>query len=246
MLLKLGGFVTSAKVSSTIPGASQEHSASPSVFGFSLDTLDRLWICPNIASCNDYHTLVSEFALDIRALCILGFVYHSQIESTRRWLRPWYSGACTLFSGFTHRIASRTDYQTLGSRRRYLGGASGTLGEGNSVMPPSGQKKISLCHKKTRKTWFGPLLSESISGQTWNGPRHGATPSWNPIYATAGRVAPSFTNRVMHRLSHPQLRLQFLYFLYLIFDIANWNFTFQQVVREKHHKSTAGPWFKND
>ena len=53
-------------------------------------------------SCTYYHTLVFNFALDIRALCILGSAWYPlQIEPTRRWLRPWYSSACTLFSGFT-------------------------------------------------------------------------------------------------------------------------------------------------
>ena len=81
---------------------------SPSVFGQwprprYLDTLDpRLWICPNIGSRSDYHTLVFNFAFDFLVLCFLG----SGIPHKSSLLGVGFAldtqAPCTLFSGFTH------------------------------------------------------------------------------------------------------------------------------------------------
>ena len=119
-----------------------------------------------------------------------------------------YSDALHPLLWLQPQTASTTKYQTLGSRYRYLG-PSGTLGERDSALPHLSEKNQPWSQK--HMVW--PTHCESISGQTWSGPRHGATPSLNPISATAGRVASSlalasFMNCVIPRLSHLRTRLQ--------------------------------------
>ena len=128
--------MTSAQASHTIPGCFTllfVLCLRPR-FIVSLNLDPRLWVCPNIWSCTDYHTLLFVFALDIQRLCLLGFWYPSQIESTRLWLRPRYSDALHPLLWLHPQIASTTNHQTLGSRHRYLG-PNGTLGQGDSALP---------------------------------------------------------------------------------------------------------------
>ena len=181
--------------------------------------------------------------------------YPSQIESTRLWLRPWYSDALHPLLWLHPQIASTTDYQTFGSSHRYLD-PTGTLGEWDLALPRRSEK-ISHGHKKYRRTWFDQLQCESISGQTWSGPRHGATPSLNPISATACRaccIIIWLRLRIASyptRLSHLRTRLQFLYFpsyfirfYQLKFSISNWWST-NNIINQRpipDSKKFENPW----
>ena len=71
-------------------------------------------------------------------------------------------GCLALLLWLHQQIASTTEYQTLGSRHRYLRylGPSGTLGVFGLV--PSVRKKISHGHKKYRSTWFGQLIVRAL------------------------------------------------------------------------------------
>ena len=64
-----------------------------------LSTSDpRLWICANIASCTDYHTLISDFALDI-------YIFGNLAQKSSLLgvgFAPDTRPPCTLLSGFTH------------------------------------------------------------------------------------------------------------------------------------------------
>ena len=214
--------------------------ASPSVFGFALDTwalwIPRLWVWPNIASCTDYQALIYDFAFDIRALCILGSAWFpSQIESLASplilgrlhpllWLHPW--------------IASHTDYQApIPGRQWHIRG--GEFGHAPFV-----QKKISHGHKNNRKTWLAHFFVKALVAR----------------HEMAHAAPHEILNTPLPGALHPRLWLRpriasctdyhtfgsgfnFFIFHYIEFD-CQLKCCISMEVREQHHKSTTGPWFK--
>ena len=118
---------------------------------------------------------------------------------------------------------------------------------GDSAMPPLVRNNISHGHKKNRKTWFGPLLCESISGQTWNGPK---PPSPEILYMPLPGARCTLGSGFVHESCHapiiaPSAQASISLF-FIIFDsiLPIEILHFQLVVHKQHHKSTAGPWFE--
>ena len=133
----------------SISNQCKEHtlSASPSVFGFSLDTWS-LWILDSGFAQTSGHALIITPS-SLTSLSIFGrFASSALVFLTNRFYSalawPLILGRLPEYQDtrapalfwllWLHFIASSTDYQTLGSRHRYLG-VIGSLWERYSVMP---------------------------------------------------------------------------------------------------------------
>ena len=136
---------------------SHEHS----VFGFTLGLWLHprytwaLWILDYGLAQTSGHALIIipsslTSLLDIRALCILSYgIPHKSSQLGVGFALDTRGGRHPLL--WLHpRIASSTDYQTLGSRHRYLG-PSGTYGEGDSTLLPLVRKKSAMVTRKIGK-----------------------------------------------------------------------------------------------
>ena len=220
---------------------------SPSVFGFSLDTW-ALWILNSgFAQTLDHAMIItssSSTSPSIFGRCAFSDLV-SQIESTRCRLCSWYSGASSLASPTNrakHRLSDTRLSPSIPGRQWHIRGG----GFGHALF---GQKKISHGHKKNGKTWFGPLLCESIIVA-----RHEMAPATVPphpeILYTPLPGALHLGSGFVHESRHapiitPSAQASISQF-FVIFDsiLPTKILHFQLVVREQHHKSMAGPWFK--
>ena len=145
--------------------------ASPSVYSFSHFAFgSRLWVCPNMHrelhthTCT-HHTLVFHFALDIQRLCILG----SSILQKSNQLVFGYAldtlTPYTLFSGFTHKSRPFNHrFSDIWLSPSIPVPHEHVMGERFDLAPLV--RKNQSWSQEYRKTWFGPLHCESISGQT--------------------------------------------------------------------------------
>ena len=149
-LLKLGGFTTSAYsfAHDSWVLLNTRSLASPSILGHFGSSL---WICPNMGSCTAYHTLVFDFALDIRAFCILvsGIPHKSSLLGDGFSLDILVPAPSYLASP-TNRVMHRLSDTRL-SISTSIHGCQWHIREGDSAMPPLVRKKSVMVTRKRGK-----------------------------------------------------------------------------------------------